>query len=121
MFLQHRNDYPPAASYKHPDEIIDESLFTYPGPMPSTAEQAILSMADCVEAASHSLEEYTEKAINELVDKMVDPRVKNGDYSLSPLTFQDISIIKRVFKKRLMAIYHTRISYPSEKKKEENK
>ncbi len=106
---------------EHPDEIIDESLFTYPGPMPSTAEQAILSMADCVEAASHSLEEYTEKNINELVDKMVDPRVKNGDYSLSPLTFQDISIIKRVFKKRLMAIYHTRISYPSEKKKEENK
>lgn len=103
---------------EHPGENIDEKLFTYPGPQPHTKEQAILSMADCVEAASHSLKEYTEENINNLVDNIIDPKVKNGEFSLSPLTFQDIDNIKRVFKKRLMAIYHTRISYPTEKKKE---
>ena len=102
----------------HPDENVDDKLFTYPGPQPHTKEQAILSMADCVEAASHSLKEYTEENINNLVDNIIDPKVKNGEFSLSPLTFQDIDNIKRVFKKRLMAIYHTRISYPTEKKKE---
>lgn len=102
----------------HPDENVDDKLFTYPGPQPHTKEQAILSMADCVEAASHSLKEYTEENINNLVDNIIDPKVKNGEFSLSPLTFQDIDNIKKVFKKRLMAIYHTRISYPTEKKKE---
>ena len=103
---------------EHPGENVDDKLFTYPGPQPHTKEQAILSMADCVEAASHSLKEYTEENINNLVDNIIDPKVKNGEFSLSPLTFQDIDSIKRVFKKRLMAIYHTRISYPTEKKKE---
>ena len=103
----------------HPDENVDDKLFTYPGPQPHTKEQAILSMADCVEAASHSLKEYTEENINNLVDNIIDPKVKNGEFSLSPLTFQDIDNIKKVFKKRLMAIYHTRISYPTEKKKKE--
>ena len=103
---------------EHPGENVDDKLFTYPGPQPHTKEQAILSMADCVEAASHSLKEYTEENINNLVDNIIDPKVKNGEFSLSPLTFQDIDNIKKVFKKRLMAIYHTRISYPTEKKKE---
>ena len=103
---------------EHPDEKIDESLFTYPGPRPTTKEQAILMMADCVEAASHSLKEYTEENIEKLVNNIIDSRVADKELSLSPLTFQDIDTIKNVFKKRLMAIYHTRISYPSEKKKE---
>lgn len=100
----------------HPDETIDESLFTYPGPKPQTIEQGILMMADCVEAASHSIEEYTAANIDKMVDNIIDGRVNGGELNLCPLTFQDISTIKEVFKKRLKAIYHTRISYPDEKK-----
>jgi putative nucleotidyltransferase with HDIG domain len=101
----------------HPDEEIDESLFTYPGPKPSTKEQAVLMLADCVEAASHSLGEYTKEKIAEMVDNLIDKKLQDGELSLSPVTFQDIDRIKGVFKKRLEAIYHTRISYPSEKGK----
>lgn len=106
-------------SYKnaHPDEEIDETLFTYPGPMPTTSEQAILMMADCVEAASHSIKEYTEENICSMVDSIIDKQVDSKTYSKSPLTFKDIDTIKDVFKKRLMAIYHTRISYPKENQK----
>ncbi|MBO5262868.1 MAG: HDIG domain-containing protein [Bacteroidaceae bacterium] len=100
----------------HPDEAIDESLFTYPGPKPQTIEQGILMMADCVEAASHSIKEYTAANIDKMVDNIIDSRVNDGELNLCPLTFQDISTIKEVFKKRLKAIYHTRISYPDEKK-----
>ena len=42
---------------EHPNEVVDKSTFTYPGPNPSTREQAILMMADSCEAASHSLKE----------------------------------------------------------------
>ena len=103
---------------EHPNEEIDELMFTYPGHKPTTKEQAILLMADCVEAASHSLKEHTETGISELVDKIIDSKVNDKELSLSPLTFQDIYTIKNVFKRRLMAIYHTRISYPKEKKQE---
>ena len=100
----------------HPDEEIDESLFTYPGTKPTTKEQAILMLADCVEAASHSIKEYTDENIEALVDKIVTSKLHDGELDKAPVTFQDIDTIKNIFKKRLKAIYHTRISYPSEKK-----
>ena len=101
----------------HPDEEVDENLFTYPGPQPTTREQGILMLADCVEAASHSLKEYTAENIDELVERLVESKVKDGELKMCPLTFRDIENIKRTFKDRLKAIYHTRITYPTEKKK----
>ena len=100
----------------HPDEAIDESKFTYPGEKPSTREQAILMLADCVEAASHSIKEYTDENIEKLVDGIVTAKLNEGQLSQAPLTFKDIDTIKSIFKNRLKAIYHTRISYPGEKK-----
>ena len=47
----------------HPGEKIDESLFRYPGPKPTTKETAILMMADAIEARSRSLQVYTEESI----------------------------------------------------------
>ncbi len=106
-------------SYKneHPDEQIDESIFTYPGPNPQTKEQAILMMADTVEAASRSLKEYTEENISDLVDKLIDGQVTEGFFKECPITFKDIANAKSIFKEKLKMAYHTRISYPELKKK----
>ena len=105
-------------SYKneHPDEEVDISLFSYPGPNPSTKEQAILMMADAVEAASRSLSEYTEESINGLVEKIVDGQVSEGYFKECPITFKDIALIKALFKEKLKTVYHTRITYPELKK-----
>lgn len=97
---------------EHPDEEIDEAAFTYPGPNPSTKEEAILMMCDAVEAASRSLPEYTEEAINQLVEKIIDSQVAEGFFGNSSITFKDIAIAKAVLKDKLKTIYHTRISYP---------
>lgn len=97
---------------EHPDEEIDEALFTYPGPNPSTKEEAILMMCDAVEAASRSLPEYTEESINQLVDKIIDSQVSAGFFSECSITFKDIAVAKSVLKDKLKTIYHTRISYP---------
>ena len=105
-------------SYKneHPDEEVDISLFSYPGPNPSTKEQAILMMADAVEAASRSLSEYTEESINGLIEKIVDGQVSDGYFKECPITFKDIALIKTLFKEKLKTMYHTRITYPELKK-----
>ena len=105
-------------SYKneHPGEEVDESLFTYPGPAPHSMETAILMMADAVEAASRSLPEYTEEKIANLVDRIIDGQVSEGNYAACPITFKDISDIKAVFKEKLRTMYHARISYPELKK-----
>ena len=105
-------------SYKnaHPDEEINLEKFSYPGPNPFTKEQAILMMADAVEAASRSLPEYTEESISTLIDKIVDGQVADGYFKECPITFKDIAMVKALFKEKLKTVYHTRITYPELKK-----
>lgn len=97
---------------EHPNEEPNEEQFTYPGPNPFTKEQAVLMMADSVEAASRSLPEYTEESISTLVEKIIDSQVSEGYFKECPITFKDIATVKAVFKEKLKTIYHTRISYP---------
>ena len=97
---------------EHPEEEVDKKLFSYPGPNPFTREQALLMMADTVEAASRSLPEYTEESISGLVNRLIDDQVNNGYFTDCPITFRDISQAKLILTERLKAIYHTRISYP---------
>lgn len=104
---------------EHPEEAVDPAPFTYPGPNPFTREQAILMIADGVEAASRSLPEYTEESISTLVNRMIDQDVTDGYFKECPITFRDLAIAKLVLIERLKAIYHTRISYPEMKKQNE--
>ena len=97
---------------EHPDEEVDVRDFSYPGPDPFTREQAILMMADAVEAASRSLPEYTEESIKGLIDRMVDTQLEEGHFKECPITFRDIAMAKVVMLERLKSIYHTRVSYP---------
>ena len=97
---------------EHPNEIVDKELFTYPGPNPYTREQAILMMADTCEAASHSLKEYTEENISNLVNTLIDQQVADGLFKECHITFHDIYVAKLVLIERLKSIYHTRIQYP---------
>ena len=108
FYIQYKN--------AHPNDVIDDLLFTYPGPNPFTKEQAILMMADTVEAASRSLPDYTEKSIRELVDKLIDAQVSEGYFKDCPITFRDIAYAKTVLIDKLKTIYHTRLSYPELKK-----
>lgn len=108
---------------EHPDENVDMAPFTYPGPNPFTREQAILMMADSVEAASRSLKAYTEESISALVNKVIDAQLAEGFFRDCPITFRDIEQAKLVLIERLRTIYHTRVSYPelNKPKKQRNK
>lgn len=113
FLTQHIND--------HPNDTIDEKPFTYPGPNPRTREQAILMMADAVEATSRSLKQYTEENISELVDRIINQQIQEGFFNNCPISFQEITTAKQVFKEKLKIIYHTRITYPELNKEAQEK
>jgi putative nucleotidyltransferase with HDIG domain len=96
----------------HQNEQVSESLFAYPGPKPFSRETAVLMMTDAVEATSRSLTVYSRETISEMVEKVIENQIRDGQFSDAPITFKDISIIKEVLKSRLINIYHVRIAYP---------
>ena len=97
---------------QNPDIEIDEDEFRYPGPIPYSKETSVLMMADSVEAASRSLKTYDTESIEKLVDGIIQNQIDEGQYANADITFKDISTIKKMFKKKLMNIYHVRIAYP---------
>ncbi len=92
---------------------LDESHFTYPGPIPFTKEQAVLMLSDSVEAASRSLVEPDNENIDELVERIVEFKLDQGQLANSDLTIKDITVTKQIFKKMLKSIYHVRVAYPT--------
>ncbi|HCC86519.1 MAG TPA: hydrolase [Porphyromonadaceae bacterium] len=102
----------------NPGKEANEADFRYPGPNPFTREQAIMMMADAVEASSRSLPTYSDETIRTLVDKIIDSQVNEGYFKLAPITFRDIQMVKDVFVDKLQTIYHSRIAYPELKQPE---
>ncbi len=102
---------------ENPDKEVDEKLFRYPGPKPKTKEEAILMVADSIEAASKSLKNPTEQSINDLVHNIIAGKIGQGQFADSNLSFSELETCKEVFKKLLKSIYHVRIEYPEEAKK----
>jgi putative nucleotidyltransferase with HDIG domain len=95
------------------DTPFDESPFRYRGPIPHSKETSIVMMADSIEAASRSLKAPSERDVNDLVERIIDNQMENRQFRNSPVTFKDISTIKKIIKKKLLSIYHIRIEYPS--------
>ena len=101
---------------RYPDRVPDESLFTYPGPLPNTKETALLMMADAVEARSRSLDEYTEESINQMVESMINGQIADGMFKETNLSFIDVEVVTAFFISKIKYMYHHRIAYPEIKK-----
>lgn len=96
----------------YPEKNVDAAMFQYPGPIPFSKETAVLMMADSVEAASRSLKRYDADTLAALVDKVIDHQVSQNQFSNADITFRQINTIRKIFKKRLLNVYHLRIEYP---------
>lgn len=103
----------------HPEEVVNEEDFRYPGPKPRSKEETILMMADSIEAACKSLKNPTETQINEMIDKIIAGKVTMGQLEDSKLTFRELEVCKKEFKKLMKSVHHARIEYPEEKKKDQ--
>jgi len=100
---------------------IREEDFRYDGPLPQTKETGILLLADCIEASSRAMKDPNYQKLENLIDRMIDERVNEGQLSKTPLTFQDIRTIKETFLNILVGIYHSRVEYPDDEKEQEEK
>jgi hypothetical protein len=92
--------------------IVNVADFQYPGPIPFSKETAILMMCDSVEAASKSIKEPSAQAFDNLVEKIVNKQMEDGQFMNADITFKELQTIKKVLKKKLKNIYHLRIEYP---------
>jgi putative nucleotidyltransferase with HDIG domain len=90
----------------------DAEHFRYPGPKPQTREAAIVMLADGVEASVRSLPRKEDADIREMVDRIVDGRLADGQLDDSNLTLRDIGRIRESFVEQLLGMYHQRITYP---------
>ncbi len=97
---------------EHPGEIVNQDIFKYKGHIPSTKETAIVMLADSIEAASHSLKDFSDESLQKTIDLIIENKFNEHQLDNAPLTFQEITLAKEIFKKRLINIYHNRVVYP---------
>jgi len=91
---------------------ISAAEYAYPGPVPQTAETAVLMLADGVEAAARVVQDPTPEKLREVIDHIVKMRMEQGQLREAPLTLKQLEIIKEQFARVLMGTYHSRIDYP---------
>jgi cyclic-di-AMP phosphodiesterase PgpH len=104
----------------HLDDF-DENMFRYPGRKPQEIEQAIIMLADQVEAASKSLSGPNDQDIKNVIEQIISSDNAENQFSdCRDLTFQALNIIAGSFYNKLASIYHQRIAYPGFDFKKEN-
>jgi hypothetical protein len=92
---------------------VDPSGFSYPGPVPRSAETAVVMLADGVEAGARVLSEPTPHRVREVIEHIVRQRLDQGQLREAPLTLRQLEIVKEEFARVLSGMYHGRIDYPT--------
>lgn len=101
------------AQREAPDGVtVDPADFRYPGPNPRSKETAILFLADTCEAAVRAMRPATREELAQLINRLIDERVADGDLNDSNLTFRELTTIKDVFIQVLQGVHHPRVQYP---------
>lgn len=90
----------------------NDAFYRYGGPLPETAEETIVSLADSVEAASRSLSSNAPGDIARLVGRVVDGKLADGQLARSALSVIDLETVKRSLSLTLLHRLHGRKAYP---------
>jgi putative nucleotidyltransferase with HDIG domain len=96
-------------------EEVDKQKFSYAlvsSRRPRSRETGIVMMADAIEATSTALRPDSEKAIEKLVNSIIDGDLTEGQLDESELTLGDIKLIRASFIETLKGRYHVRVRYP---------
>ena len=105
--------YERARSEAEEDQPVDPDDFRYPGPRPRSRETAIVMLADSVESATRALQDPTPERIRDLIDSIVEDKIRQGQLEEAPLTLSEVGQIKDQLHKVLTGVYHHRIDYPA--------
>ncbi|OQY22186.1 MAG: hypothetical protein B6I34_06240 [Anaerolineaceae bacterium 4572_32.1] len=99
-------------------EKVDESKFRYPGPKPQSKETGILMLADSCEAAVRASGPTSRQQIKEIVRQVTDAKMLAGELDECDLTLRDLDQIRQTFVDTLSGVFHPRVKYPDDEKKE---
>ncbi|MBI3915115.1 MAG: HDIG domain-containing protein [Chloroflexi bacterium] len=91
---------------------VNENDFRYPGPKPQSREAAILMLADGVEATTRAERPASPDQIRAIIDRIVQERLRDGQFEECELTLRDLEQIKNAFLDVLQGLFHSRIKYP---------
>jgi putative nucleotidyltransferase with HDIG domain len=94
-----------------------KSEFCYPGRKPHTKEQVILMICDTIEAASRTLRDYSPESISNLVERLIQDKIDDGQLQEADITVKELTTAKQVIKSYIAQIHHERIKYPTRRKK----
>ncbi|KPL06981.1 hypothetical protein AMJ86_06360, partial [bacterium SM23_57] len=93
--------------------ILDENIFTYPGPKPQSRETALVMLADGSEARVRAKRPKNEVELRKIIKETVDTCLEEGQLEETPLTLKELSIIVDSFTATLKGMYHPRVEYPT--------
>ena len=85
--------------------------YRYPGPKPRSKVSAILMLADASEAASRALEDPSAGQLKDTVEKVINNKFTDGQFSECPITLKDLNTIAESMVATLGGIYHARVEY----------
>lgn len=95
------------------EEGVDVDQFTYPGPKPRSRETAVMMLADSCESTVRARKPANKQEIAEIVQQIIDARLRDGQLDDSGMTSSDIRTIRNIFVEMLQAVFHPRINYPA--------
>lgn len=104
---------------KFGEENVPEEEYRYPMPKPRGKEEAIVMMADTVEAACRAMKDPTRDKQKALIRKLVQQKIEDGQFDECDISLREIDQCCDAFAQALSGIYHERIEYPELKDKEE--
>lgn len=93
-------------------EEVCEADFRYTGSRPRSREAAIVMLADSVEAAARTIAKPTPHRLEQLIKRIIQQKLDDGQLARSDLTLKDLDKIATSFTQTLVSIYHSRIEYP---------
>ncbi len=102
-------------------EIKSEKLFKYPGPRPQSKETAILMIVDSVEAAFRVVQSRDQETIRELVRKIANRKMEQGELDRSGLTIGELKKLIDTLTHILKSSAHPRVKYPGNEQIQETK
>jgi putative nucleotidyltransferase with HDIG domain len=103
------------------EENIDINKYRYKGPKPNTKETAIVMLADACESTIRSLNNPEAEKVENVINNLIDSRIEDEQLNESPLTFNDLRIIRESFLSILVGYQHKRLRYPNQEELENKK
>ncbi|WP_075982343.1 HD family phosphohydrolase [Bacillus massilinigeriensis] len=91
---------------------VKEEDYRYPGPKPQSKENAIIGIADSLEAAVRSMRQPNPEQIEGLVKSIIADRLNDGQLNECNLTLRELEIVANTLCETLKGIFHSRIEYP---------